>query len=404
MVAAKKPNLKKSTDTSTADSAPPITTGVTYMGPIDLRISDRKGLASLLTTLSTVADHKSTMPILGTILLRTGIDGTTLAATDLDVSATYRAPAWLGGKGGMCINARHLNAVVKGMPRNDVEIRNVDQGIVVTSGKSQAHVIGIPDRDFPRLPDDHDERIQWSMVSTEALRTVLQATTSAACLDETRFHLCCVALSTSGGYLAGCATDGHRLHRARAASSWRLERGVLVPLKAVKLLLRVLGAGACEIGVYGPHMFVRYMGWTLALKLIDAQFPPHEQIIPKDHNRFVTLARRTFVAALERAKVYATDVRGVHLKTDGSDLVIQADNPDTGRSTERIALGYDVGDMVIGANVRYLVEALKVIDDDSITFSVKGELEPMLVRGSEDMGTRSIEESALLIVIMPMRI
>lgn len=395
MVAAKKANLKASTETSTAISAPP--------GPLAMTIGDRKGLASVLRTISSVADPKSTMPILSHVLIRTDRDGTTFTATDLDTSVTYRAPAWFGGQGARVIPAKPLFDLISRLPRHDVEIRGTEhEGLCVESGKVRSSILGLNDRDFPKVPDC--DGVEWHTCDVAALQSVIRGASAAICMDQTRFHLNGLYLEASEGILRGVATDGHRLHKAQAHTSMRLDKGLIVPTKPLRILAKTLTVGMCEIGVRGVLLFVRQGGWTFAIKTVDAQFPPYDQVIPTDRTAFVTVDRRNFIMALDRAKLRSTDARGVKFSAADNEFVVVTEDPDSGTTSERFPCEFTGKSVVFGACARYLIDALKTFDDDRVTFSIGTELDPVLIRGAEDMGTRSLASSAIVCVVMPMRI
>lgn len=209
------------------------------------------------------------------------------------------------------------------------------------------------------------------------------------------------------------ATDGHRLALAeRAFSTISLPRpGVIVPSKGVAVLSKLLGKGSCNIAATESHLFVQHghaTRVTVAIKTIAAQFPPYRQVIPAHGDRFVTVERKTLIAALKRAKVNSTKTRGAKLTAGDGKLVIASDHPDTGETREVLrATGLYVEgteSFSIGVNASYLLDALAQIDDKHVTIAFGGELDPMLVRSTEHACSHPPGQGPALFVIMPMRI
>lgn len=161
-------------------------------------------------------------------------------------------------------------------------------------------------------------------------------------------------------------------------------------------------------------LFARYGAVTLAVKLVEAVFPPYEQVIPKDYTRLATIARKPLIEALKRAAVMCSETRGVRLEVKDSKLTLVSDDPDVGEARESLAADSrwcdEGGALTIGANARYLVEALGEIDCEHVTLAFPSAdkdgfyLGPILVRGTEDAVSNPVCSARHLNVTMPMRI
>ena len=112
-----------------------------------------------LTLAQGVADRKSTMPILANVLLRTeGKDRLYLAATDLNVTVTSELPATILKEGGLTLGAKHLYDIVKSLPEGELLLRRAEnQYAEIKSGKVDYRMVGMADRDFPKLANQFDD-------------------------------------------------------------------------------------------------------------------------------------------------------------------------------------------------------------------------------------------------------
>ena len=101
-----------------------------------------------------IADRKSTLPILANVLLRTeGKDRILCGATDLNVTTLASLSAKVEKEGGLTVAARQLYEIVKGLPTDEVRVRRTEQNWAeIRSGKVEFKVVGMPDRDYPKLP------------------------------------------------------------------------------------------------------------------------------------------------------------------------------------------------------------------------------------------------------------
>jgi len=346
-----------------------------------------------------IADRKSTMPMLANVLLRTqGKNKLLVAATDLNVSLTAELKSTNASEGGLTVAAKALHDIVTSVPGDELTLKRADNHWAeIKSGKVNYRVVGMPDRDFPKVPDPRE--VEFAEVDAATVREMIDHTLFSVCNDETRFHLNGVLFESSGSKARMVSTDGHRLSKIERAlpGGPQLSAGVIIPKKGLLEIKRVLeGATSCKLAVKTPYVFLQHDELSLAVKLIDAQFPPYEQVIPKDPKRTVVIDRGLLVDALKRAQLMSSETRGVKLALGEGVVTVTSDNPDMGEVREELDADYTGEAMAIGFNPKYVIELLGQMGTDQVTLSLGGELDPGLWRpmGGDDY----------LGVIMPMRI
>ena len=284
------------------------------------------------------------------------------------------------------------------VPGDELTLKRADNHWAeIKSGKVNYRVVGMPDRDFPKVPDPRE--VEFAEVDAATLREMIDHTLFSVCNDETRFHLNGVLFESSGSKARMVSTDGHRLSKVERAlpGGPQLSAGVIIPKKGLLEIKRVLeGATSCKLAIKTPYAFLQHDDISLAVKLIDAQFPPYEQVIPKDPKRTVVIDRGLLVDALKRAQLMSSETRGVKLALGDGVVTVTSDNPDMGEVREELDADYTGETMAIGFNPKYVIELLGQMGTDQVTLSLGGELDPGLWRpmGGDDY----------LGVIMPMRI
>ncbi len=345
-----------------------------------------------------IADRKSTMPMLANVLLRTqGKNQILVAATDLNVSLTAELKSTNTGEGGLTLGAKNLYELVANAPGDEITLKKTDNHWAeIKSGKVTYKIVGMPDRDFPKVPDHREA--QYSQIESAVLREMIERTLFSVCNDETRFHLNGVYFESDGHKSCMVSTDGHRLSKVeRVFDGPKLTSGVIIPKKGLMELRRVLDSGPqCKLAIKTPHLFLVQEDIAIAVKLIDAQFPPYEQVIPKDHKKVITVDRSRFIDALRRAQLMSSETRGVKVSATKDGVTITSDNPDLGEVREEMEAEYNGEAIAIGFNPKYVVELLSQMSSDQITISLGGELDPGLIKpltGDDYLG-----------VVMPMRI
>lgn len=349
-----------------------------------------------------IADRKSTLPILANVLLRTDGDGTLIcAATDLTVALSAELKSKNSAEGGLTLGARHLFDIVKALPEEDVVLKRTEnQWAEIRCGKAQYRLVGLADRDFPKLPNHRE--VTFAKLPAEALRDMIGKTIFSVSTDETRYHLNGVLFESDGQLIRMVSTDGHRLSKVeRKVAGPALDAGVIIPRKGLGEIARALDTaqGEAEIGFQKSHVFVRVGSIVVSAKLVDAQFPPYQQVIPKGTERTVAVERVRLIESLRRISILASEkTSGVRLKLGEGTLEVISDNPDLGEAREELDVTLGGAPLTISFNSRYMLELLAQMPTDDVELGFGGELDPCVVR------PRVADEAlSYLGVIMPMR-
>jgi DNA polymerase III subunit beta len=367
---------------------------------MDFRIEKNQLLRGLYLAAG-IADRKSTMPILANVLVRTdGKDRILCAATDTHVTVLATLPAKIDAEGGLTLGARQFHEIVKGLAGEEIHVRRTEQNwAVIRAGRAEFKLVGMPDRDFPKLPAVAEAGLH--QVNSVTLRDMIAKTIFSISTDETRQHLSGVLFESDGKTGRMISTDGHRLCKVvrELPDGPNLETGVLIPRKGVGEIRRMLEAreGPAEIGVYQSHFVVRSGEIAITVRLAEGQFPPYEQVIPKDNERTIVVSRDELLEAFRRVAIMASDkTMGVRVGLEKGKLTIEADNPDLGNAREELEVAYKGGAVQVGFNARYFVELLSEMGGPQVRLELAGELDPVVIRPAD--------ESDYLGVIMPMRL
>lgn len=360
---------------------------------------DKQEFLKGLRLAQSIADRKSTMPMLANVLLKTsGKDSLLVAATDLTVSLSATLSCEADEPGGLTVGAKPLHDIVSNLPGDKVTLEKKENNWAeIRAGRVKYKLVGMPDRDFPKIPDHRE--LSFAEVSSDVLREMIDRTLFSVCNDETRFHLNGVLLEVEKEHARMVSTDGHRLSKVERTIKGipNLASGVIIPKKGIVELKKLLDAAdTCQFAIKSPYVFVAVGEIAMATKLIDSQFPPYDQVIPKKHEKQATLDRGELLSALKRALLMSSDTRGVKFSLCDGTLTMTSDNPDLGEVREEIEAEYEGEELTIGFNPKYVVDLLSQMTSEKVNLELTGELDPGVLRPASD------EE--YLGVVMPMRI
>jgi len=200
------------------------------------------------------------------------------------------------------------------------------------------------------------------------------------------------------------ATDGHRLSMFAQPlggdETFTLPKGVIFPRKGITELKRVLSeleAPTIEIAVTDTNGGFRIDGTMLYMRLVVGEFPDYTAVIPKNNKKKLMVQREVFMSSLRRVSLLAEGKsKCVRLGLHGNGVHLAANSPELGEAEEEIGGEFDGGELDIGFNARYMLDALAVIKGERALFELEHEQSPGIIKGPDD--------PTFFGVIMPMRI
>lgn len=349
-----------------------------------------------------IVERRTTIPILGNVLIQSSGDGVVVAATDQEIAVRRQCTASVKRKGMLTAGARKLYEMVREIPEGDVRIRQQDNNwIEVSAGKSRFRLVGLDPREFAAMPDPPAGEAAI-VVNGETLNDMIEYTLFAVSGDETRINLNGIYVErTEEGRLRMVATDGHRLAMiTRAVERVELSKPLTVPRKAVLELRKVLEAGEEPIHLMlgGGVAHARRGHVQMSMRLVEGEFPDYHQVVPGKSERQASMEAASLLAALRRVSVVSSErTRGVKLQFESGRLELTTINPDVGEASEEIEIDYDGEPVGIGFNARYLMDVLAVLPaDQRVEIGLNDEVSPGVISAAGDADYRYI--------VMPMRL
>lgn len=338
------------------------------------------------------ANSKATIPVMACALLRADDGRLTVIGTSHSIATTAVVPCEVESPGAIAVNAADLVKRIATLPTGMVHLTLRDTSLVIQSGNRWHTVPTTEAESFPAVPS-HDA--EWATVPSAALRDGLSRARPAASLVTSRPAQNGVLVEQGEG-TTFAATDGHRLHLARA--DVKLPGGGILPLASVTAILDVLDDGDIEVAWAKDAVLVRAGALTVRAKLVDAHFPPYRKVIPQRTEYAITIDRSELMSAL-RAVDPAIDKNsgGVCLAVERDSVQVIAGDGGT-ESSDVVACEGGPADKVIklGVNAKYLADALTAVGGDDVTLGLGGNLDPIVVRNGKD--------ESVTAVVMPMMV
>lgn len=310
------------------------------------------------------------------VLLEASEDGVRLTANDLELCVRTCCCAGVRRGGSIALPAETLFDYLKRLPDADLKIsKKGNDRVELRCGSSRLAIAGVTDG-FPEAPSQPEPVAELPNLA-EMVSKVVYAV-GAVGDGGFRFTLNAALLAVRGGEAVMAATDGRRLAVVRRAVETDAELSELVPLRAMKQILRI-PPGAATVSSTDTNLFFDFGRRLLIARKIEGRFPDFERILPQNGDCSAAVARKDFIEALERA-VRINDKKTVRLKLEHGLLAVRAESGGTEIEEEIAASGRP---FEILFNASYLLDFLKADDGDQVCLFVKDETSAAELRSSE---------------------
>ncbi|HET8627141.1 MAG TPA: DNA polymerase III subunit beta [Thermomicrobiales bacterium] len=329
---------------------------------------------------------KTSLPVLGNILLATDQGQLKLAATNLEIGITNWVDCQVEEEGAVTVPARLLTDFVGNLP-NDMVKLELDRrtlALHVRAARSKATIKGIDAEDFPAIPTVEGE--PTAVIAADLFREMIAQVVFAAAADESRPVLAGVHLKFEGDRLTMSAADGFRMavRQGDLSQPVKEDLAIIVPARAMNELSRAIGdqQEAVELTVTRnrSQLLCRVGALEFLSRLIDGNFPDWRQIVPSGYETRSVMQREQFLGAARLASYFArdnNDVIKLTIKPGEGEyaagcVTISANAAEVGDNTSDLDAAVEGPEGQIAFNVRYVNDVLSALKTPQVALEMQG--------------------------------
>lgn len=361
-------------------------------------ICSSKDLYEGLQVVGNIAVISSTKPILQAVKIETVGDKLELSTTDLEVGIRYLVESKeVVRPGSTVIPKDRLAGLLKEWSDDKVEIEVKGNASHISGKGCSFKLVGYAPEEFPTIPTFVEEK--YFEMEPERAAEMVKKTVFASASERLRHTMTGVLLNVEGGTARMVATDGRRLAIAkeRIQNAEKISASCIIPNKGVQQLPRIIGQGQepIKVRIEETHMMVKTSRATLCSQLIEGQYPNYEEAVPKDCDKRLEMDAELLASALRRATFLTTEERHVvRLKLTSNRLTVSSETPEVGEGQIELEVNYSGGDLEIGFNPDFLLDALKALGRQPVKMEFKEPNTAAVLKAGQDY----------LYVVMPIRL
>ncbi len=334
---------------------------------------------------------RTTMPILECILIDASTDQIKFTTNDNDLGIETIVEGTIEEKGIIALEARIFYEIIRRLPDNTVTISTDSSfSALITCEKAKFKIPGRPGDDFVQLPAV--DRENPLTVSQYTLREMIRQTIFSISANENNKLMTGELFEIRNSCLRIVSLDGHRISIRRMPLKRKYEdQKIVVPGKTLSEISRILsGEMDDQVSIYFSrnHILFEMEQTVVVSSLIEGEYYRIDQMLSSDYETKVTINRKEFLDCIDRATLLIRE-------NDKKPLVIQISdgrmelrmNSILGSMDEDIDIQKEGKDIYIGFNPRFLLDALKVIDDETVDIYLVNPKAPCFIRDEEETYT-----------------
>lgn len=338
--------------------------------------------------------NKNIRPILNCIYFELSNSGLILKSSDNDISIMTTIPISMiedGYKEGkFVVNGRYFYDIIRKFPNEIIDIEEVIDSKVFISYKNSSLSLNCNIvEDFPDI--DFNGLEKPIVLDTKIFKNIISQTAFATSTQESRPSLTGLNIQIIDSVLYCRATDSHRLSekKIKLYESNNSDVNIIVPVKNIVEVTKMIGENDdnIEIHIFSNKIIFITSDIVIMSRLINGDFPDFSRLIPNNFNLSFNIDVYEFYGMLDRVSLFSSSEEDntIKLEVIGNKVIIKSPITEIGSGTEETEITKnDNVNLRINFNVKYMMEAIKIVNTDQITLLFNKDIDPVVIMTPND--------------------
>ncbi|MDO5344780.1 MAG: DNA polymerase III subunit beta [Lachnospiraceae bacterium] len=327
---------------------------------------------------------KTTMPILECILIDASAGQIKFTANDMELGIETVIEGRIESRGIIALDAKLFSEIIRKLPDNEVVIESDEkQNTSITCEKAKFNIMGKEGDDFSKLPII--EKNESICISQFTLKEIIRQTIFSIAPNDTNKMMTGELFEIQENELKVVSLDGHRIaiRKIELKESYDSYK-VVVPGKTLTEISKIL-SGETEdmVHIYFTqnHIMFEFDQTIVVSRLIEGNYFRIDQMLSSDYVTKVTINKREMLDCIDRATLLVKegDKKPIILNITDEEMELKI-NSQIGSMNENIDIQKEGKDIMIGFNPKFLIDALRVIDDETIDIYYVNSKAPCFIR------------------------
>ena len=351
-------------------------------------ICSKSNLAKGVNTVYKAVPSKTTMPILECILIDATNDIIRLTANDMELGIQTDVEGEIIDRGMIAIDARIFSEIVRKLPDNDVVIETKENlQTMITCEKAKFDLSGKPGEEFSYLPIiEKDESIEISQIT---LKEMIRQTIFSIADTESNKLMTGELFEIKNNVLRVISLDGHRISIRKMELKDEVgDKKLIVPGKTLIEVSKILSGEAesmVNISYTSNHIVFEFDNTVVVSRLIEGEYFKVDQMLSNDYETKVRINKKELLSSIDRATLLVKEGDKKPIIINIGDEVMELKiKSQIGSMDEEIYISKEGKDLLIGFNPKFLIDALRVIDNEEVVLYLMNAKAPCFIKDDEE--------------------
>ena len=351
-------------------------------------ICSKSNLLHGVNIVSKAVPTRTTMAILECILIDASANEIKLTANDMELGIETKIEGEIAERGIIALDAKIFSEIVRKLPDSDVVIETDSNfKTTITCEKAKFNIVGKSGDDFSYIP--FIERNECISISQFTLKEVIRQTIFSIADNDSNKLMTGELFDMNGDILKVVSLDGHRISIRKIELKESYEpKKIVVPGKTLIEVSKILsGEADSEVRLYftANHIVFEFDDTVVVSRLIEGEYFRIEQMLSNDYETKVRINKRELLNCIDRATLLVKEGDKkpiiINIQDEMMELKIKSEK---GTMDEEIMITKEGKDLLIGFNPKFLIDALRVIDDEEIDIYLVNPKAPCFIKDSEE--------------------
>ena len=331
---------------------------------------------------------RTTMNILECILIDATTNEIKFTGNDMELGIETIVEGEIIEKGKIAIDAKLFSEIVRKLPDNDITLTtDTNNNALITCEKSKFNIAGKSGDDFSYLPAIIKDKM--ITLSQFQLKEVINQTIFSIAINDNNKMMTGELFEVNEGTLKVVGLDGHRIAIRNIKLEGRSDDvRVVIPGKTLQEISKILNADAESfVNIYftNNHVLFEFDQTHVVSRLIEGDYFKISQMLSNDYETKVSINKKEFLDSIDRANLLIRegDKKPIIINILNGLLQVNV-NSAIGALNEDIDIDKEGKDIMIGFNPKFLMDALRVIDDENVTMYLVNHKSPCFIRDKEE--------------------
>ncbi len=331
---------------------------------------------------------KTTMTILECILIDATTNDIKLVANDMELGIETKVEGDILTKGLIALDAKIFSEIIRKLPDNEVCIEtNENLQTTISCEKAVFNVSGKLGEDFSNLPIIEKEK--FIFVSQFSLKEIIRQTIFSISDNDNNKLMTGELFEVEDDILKVVSLDGFRISIRKISLKEKFDNiKVIVPGKTLNEISKILTGGIDdEVRIFFTenHIVFEFDQTIVVSRLIEGEYFKINQMLSNDYETKVMINKKELYDCIDRASLLNKegDKKPIILNITDGDMELKL-NSSYGSMNENINISKDGKDIMIGFNPKFLSDAIKVIDDETINIYLINSKTPCFIKNDDE--------------------